>query len=334
MTLANLFLRYKYYSYPSLTDQPVIVCIDGWDGIAKSAAFLERIAWRYASKGYFVMGVGMRGRNGADGSRDASGLEIYDIYDALQYVRAKFPHVSRDRSAIVGWSGGGGNALAAACKFPDTWNVVVDCYGMADYGRDATNGWYQNTGGYAVSIAASIGGTPAAVPDRYYARDATLAISNYSGGKLILFHDNPDGYVPYVNTQRVIAAMDAAGLTNYVANLTTPADTPHWSHGMDGYINIESLAEDIWMPYVTTIDPWTIPTSGIRTVIDYIVTKRFSVSLNNKVGNAAATVVYDTVAGTYIITPLTSNPIVAVSIVQGELSASGNTNGETLFTVS
>jgi predicted acyl esterase len=91
---------------------------------------------RIAGEGYFVVAAGMRGRKGASGSEDASGKEIHDIYDAIQYVQTNFPALVSDKVTISGYSGGGGNALAAASKFPDTFNVVVDHLGMSDYGYD------------------------------------------------------------------------------------------------------------------------------------------------------------------------------------------------------
>lgn len=130
MTLNNLLVRTAYAK--DATDLPIVLILHGWDG--QTAAYGEMMD-RLAQGGLFVGAVGMRGRDGADGARDASGREIYDIYDALQTIRSQYAaRVSPTLAAICGWSGGGGNALAAACKFPDTWNVVIDYFGMSDYG--------------------------------------------------------------------------------------------------------------------------------------------------------------------------------------------------------
>jgi pimeloyl-ACP methyl ester carboxylesterase len=285
--------------------------------------------------GFAALEPDMRGRSGANGANDASGREIYDIYDALVAFRARYAdYVDPDIAIIAGHSGGGANVLAACCKFPDTFAAAVDIYGIADYGRDPTNGWYQNTGAYTSVIAAAVGDTPTNTPDAYYARDAVAAIHNYTGGKLVLLHDTGDTDVPYVNSTRIKAAMDAVGLTNYATSFTTVGDSPRWTHASVYPIGANwAAAKAVFLPLIAGAAAWTIPASGTVTVIGYIKTKRFSIWLNYGL-DAAATVVYDTVAGTYTVTPLTSNAVVAVTITQGAKSASGNTNGATLFTVS
>lgn len=328
--ITNLYGRCLYPN--GGTNLPVVMLMHGWSDTAEIFDWATYL--RLAQNGLFVCSVGMRGRNGASQSRDASAREIYDIYDALVDVRADYSGiVSSTIAAIVGYSGGGGNALAAACKFPDAWNVVVSHFGISDYGRDGTDGWYANNdGSHTAEIATAVGGTPAAVPDNYYARDATVAIHNYSGGYLYLYHDDQDVKVPSVHSDRISAAMDAAGLTNYTKSITTLTDNPRWLHGYPADSPGLITAEPTWIAKIKSQAAWTIPASGTITVIGYIVTKLFTIWLNDGL-DAAATVVYDTGPGTYTVTPLTSNPVIAVEITQGVLTASGNTAGPTLFTV-
>lgn len=324
MTINNLYAKYAYKN----PNAPILMLLHGWDG---AAAAYDGSLSDLAAIGFFVLSVGMRGRDGAGGTRDASGREIYDIYDALQYARSQYSvYASQTKAAIFGGSGGGGNALAFACKFPDAVTSVFDGWGMSDYGRNNPNGWYYNNDGqYTAAIAASVGGTPAQVPDNYYARDATAAITNYTGGKLFFYHDTTDSVVPVVHTTRITDALDAAGMVNYTNRITTGA----YAHGFSMVHGAQSSIVISDMQATALVDPaWTIPASGTVTVIGYIVTKRFTIWLNQGL-DAAATVVYDTAAGTYTVTPLTSNPVVAVTITQGALTASGNTNGATLFTV-
>jgi len=123
----------------------------GWSDDA--LVFGDDMLSRFADYGLFVAAIGLRGRNSADGARDASGREIYDIIDAITYIRTNYASiVDSEKVCIVGYSGGGGNALAAACKFPDMFNVVVDFFGMSDYGRDGTNGWYYNNSGTHTAV--------------------------------------------------------------------------------------------------------------------------------------------------------------------------------------
>ena len=176
-----------------------------------------------------------------------------------------------------------------------------------------------------------IGDTPTNVPDKYYARDARSGIINYTGGQVILIHDTEDSAVPIGQSQLLQDAMAAASMTNCTEYYSVAEDAVRWLHGYPG-VQTPIAAELLWKDVVLAGEAWTVPTSGTITVIGYIKTKRFTIWLNTGL-DAAATVVYDTVAGTYTVTPLTSNAVVAVTITQGALTASGNTNGATLFTV-
>lgn len=328
MTISNLYAKFAYMS--DWINMPVLLWLHGWGGAASD--YTDDSLKRMASWGFFVCAVGMRGRDNADGARDASGREIYDIYDALQYIRATYPNnVSTTLAAIVGYSGGGGNALAAACKFPDTFCAVVDFYGMSDYGRDGTDGWYQNcdNGTFETQISTAVGGVPASMPNNYYARDATAAITNYTGGHIVLFHDTEDGTVPYVHSTRIKNALDAAALTNYTTQFTTVGSSPRWTHAAGEEWDATGIAaKNIWVPIVKAQSVWTVPTSGTVTVIGYIVTKRFTVWLNQGL-TAAATVAYNTATDTYTVTPLTGS--LNVTITQG--AKSGSATGITEATV-
>lgn len=330
--ITNLYAR---LCYPiGQTNLPIVI----WQHSYSSSAtvFTPTDLQRLANYGLFVVAVGLRSKDEASGSQDDSGREIYDIYDALAYVRSNYASiVSSTIAAIAGYSGGGGNALAAACKFPDTWCAVIDHFGMSDYGYDATDGWYNNgaTGTQQTTMQAAIGGTPVAVPNNYLARQSSVAIANYSGGHLYLFHDADDASVPVVNTDNVKTTMDAASLTNYTYNVTSALDSPRWLHQLPTGSAQCIQTEAIWAQAIADGDhaAWTIAASGTITVIGYIVTKRFSIWLGNGTAQAA-TVVYDTAAGTYTVTPLTTGNI-DVSIVQGALVASQTISSETTLTV-
>lgn len=324
MTISNLYLKYGYSA--ALSNMPIVVLINGWDG--KASDFLDTTLNRFAANGFFAVAIGMRGRDGASGARDASGREIYDIYDGIQYVTSNFS-VS-NKIAICGYSGGGGNALAAACKFPDLFASVVDFYGMSDYGRDGTNGWYQNcnNGTYQSNLLSAIG-SPISDPNNYYARDATAAITNYTSGHLCIFHDESDTVVPLIHTTRIKNALDGAGLTNYTLNQSNSGSGTRWTHGHAMESGIEFAAEQVWIPLFEAASTWTIPASGTVTVIGYIVTKRFTVWLNSGL-DAAATVAYNTATDTYTVTPLTTDPI-NVTITQG--AKTGSATGITEATV-
>lgn len=315
--ITNLAARITYKQGSNL---PIVILGHGWS--EDMTSFSDEMHSRLSNYGLFVCSPGLRGRNSADGARDASAREIYDIYDVLTYIRTNYASiVSPTIAAFVGYSGGGGNALACACKFPDTFNVIVDHFGMSDYGRNATNSWYVTNTTYDAAIVSSVGDTPANVPNRYFARDATVAIGNYSGGYLYMYHSPTDDKVNVVNSQRIKTALDAIPLVNYTYNESTS-----WTHGTpDTSPNLITL-EPTWIAKIKSQVAWTIATSGTVTVIGYIVTKRFTIWLNTNGTvtqgiDAAATVVYNTATDTYTVTPLTTGGI-DVSITQGAKTGS------------
>lgn len=324
----NLYLEYAYQ--PGKTALPILIVMHGYVGNATTPG--DTMMRRCALHGAFVCSVGLRGRNSADGTQDDGRREIYDIYDAVQWVRANFSAiVNSDVVGLLGYSQGGGHALACGCKFPDTFAGLFDFFGISDYGVDGTDGWYFNEGSTEVSqadIESHMGGTPAAAPNNYKSNDAVSAILNYSGGHLYLYHDDEDVAVPIVHSTRIKAVLDGAGRTNYTANFSDALDSDRWEHGPSPN-NVPDLAipEETFVTYLKTASAWTIPASGTITVIGYIVTKRFTIWLrahgSTTYGlDAAATVVYDTATDTYTVTPTTG--AIDVTVTQGAKAGSAS----------
>ena len=302
--LTDLFGRYAYPE--NGYDLPIVVVMHGF--VQAVSDFTPMDFARMADRGLFVVGVSMRGRDGSSSTPDASGREIQDIADAVSAVRDNFAGlVSPTHAAIVGYSGGGGNAFAAAVKFPDLFNVVVSHFGMSDYGVDPVFGWHQQgAAGFTAQLETWVGGTPAVVPNNYLARDARTAITNYFGGRLYLFHDETDTSVPIDQSQRVGEVLLAAGRTNYIEDYTGIGDNPRWTHALPT-AGAEIIAtEDIWGPVIAakTVPPWTIPEVGSLKIRGYIVTKRFSIWLGDGT-REAADLTYETTTGNYTVTPTT-----------------------------
>ena len=163
----------------SRTDAPIVVVMHGLNG---GMADVEGDAQHLRDKGFFVVDVAMRGRDGSGGMVDCGGLEIYDIYDAVQAVKAQYgAYVNPTNVSIEGYSGGGGNVMSALTKFPDYFRVGASFFGMSDYGYSKTNGWYYNPGQYASWMAGVIGDPTtgnSAIVDKYMARDSALASKN------------------------------------------------------------------------------------------------------------------------------------------------------------
>lgn len=329
--LDNLFMRYCYIRGQAGLI-PIVAVLHGFSQAVSD--FDEASIIRMADKHCFIAYVGMRGRDGADGLEDASAREIYDIYDAITYIKANFRDVvDPDQICVCGYSGGGGNALAFATKFPDTAQYIVSHFGISDYGYDVTDGWYQNgaTAGQKTLLEEWIGGTPTAVSNSYRARNAVAAIPTFTGGHLWLFHDDGDTSVPIVNSQNIGAEMLAASLTNYTENYTDSGDGTRWLHDLPNTGEPVINTEAIWLDAVEDKDyqAWTVPTSKTIRVNGYVKNKRFELWLGD--GDDAATVAYDTTTRVYTVTPLTGT--MTVWIRQDNYSAIETISGATAITL-
>jgi pimeloyl-ACP methyl ester carboxylesterase len=328
---------------------PIVVLMHGWN--EEYAVFPDYYLERIANYGFVVCAVNMRGRSylGYQGTnKDGCRREIQDIVDGVIALRADSvlgPKCSATRAAIVGSSGGGANALAAACKFPDFFNVAVAYFGVSDFGRNGTDGWYYNNDGTdTAGISDAFGGAPNVVPNAYYAADATAAIANFTGGYLYLYADQQDtvahtARVPWVHANRIKTAMDNASLTNYLATFSNTGDANRYNHGID-YDNAAYIAaETVWAAKVLSQAVWTVPASGTHTVIGYIVTKRYNCWLRARGTtlyglDAAATVAYGGTPNHYTVTPLTGAIDVTITQADAKIGSATNISTATDVTVS
>lgn len=324
MALNNLYMRYGYPK--NGTNLPLLVIVHGWDGQAYGDEMIDY----YSQQGFFTISVGMRGRNGAEGLRDASGRETYDVHDAVKKIRAEYSYLLSDKNNLFGWSGGGGTVLAMACKFPDYYNCIGAYYGMSDYGYSATTSWGITNPDFKNSIEASVGATVGIQDKRYRSRYAVSGIKNYDG-RLFLFHHDPDGYVAPIHTQNIVASMQAAGKTNYDVYYSTPSDTYQFTHGFGFNTPSQQYANGLVLPVMKTAPTLIIPTTGTREVGGFLETKRFSIWLDDG-RSSAANVNYNTITKTYIITPITSGNI-AVRIEQGGTIVSQTISSQTTITL-
>ncbi|MGB6222944.1 alpha/beta hydrolase family protein, partial [Haloferula sp.] len=123
---------------------PIVVVMHGYSN-GNGVANVRGPAQRLRDSGFFAISVAMRGRDGSDGVRDSGGLEVHDIYDAVEAVKANPTFVGLidpSNVHITGYSGGGGNTMSALSKFPDYFRVGASFFGMSDYGYNLTDGWY------------------------------------------------------------------------------------------------------------------------------------------------------------------------------------------------
>lgn len=307
--VTSLYGRVSYN--PLISNQPIVVLMAGWDQSATD--FDNAVYLRFRNYGCFVVGVGMRGRNGASGSRDASGRELYDIYDVLSYVTSHFSNlVSQEKISIVGYSGGGGNVLGMASKFPDLFSVMVNFFPISDYGYDATYGWYQQEPSRQAGLQSSIGDTPTNVPNEYKSRQHKWSASNTTG-KLWFLHDELDSIVEYNHTTETISQLTSDGFTNYETSITNSGDAVRWDHELPNTGSDVIQAEDLFKSDLLTLNKNTIPTSGTLKINGYLKCSLFTIWLGNGTlaqdgKNRRATLTYNYDTNSYTLVPSIDSP--------------------------
>ncbi len=167
---------------------PVAVVMHGYSPASGNINQYLTVANSLARKGFVAIVVAMRGRDGSEGKRDSGGLEIYDIFDGVEHIKADpffADKIDATNLHISGYSGGGGNVMSSLTKFPDYFNLGAAFFGMSDYGYDLQNGWYNNGANYGNPrtpiLDTDVGnpnlGSPE-VLDRYLARASNQASKN------------------------------------------------------------------------------------------------------------------------------------------------------------
>jgi len=332
-------LEYKYAYDNGLSNMPLLILMHGWT-YDYDVEFPQAVMEKFASYKYFAVAVDMRGRQSAQGNKDASGRELMDISDAVYNVISRFPNLIDNKiKVIAGWSGGGGNVLGVCAKFPDLFNASIDNFGMSDYGYDGTDGWYYTNPAYSASISAILG-DPAINKNEYLSRNTLNSITNYLG-YLYIFQDVDDSGVNIVHSRNVDAEL--SGQLNYEYSETNSGDTDRWTHSAPSIGSDIEKAEPIWNTACLTRTRVTVPKSGVMFISGYLITKRFSIWLGDGVDtlkdgtNRSATVVYDVESGNYTVTPILESGVsdVEVKITQFDgKTATQTINSETIITVS
>jgi pimeloyl-ACP methyl ester carboxylesterase len=326
------------------TDAPIAIVMHGYSPSSGTLANVRAQAQRLRNSGFFAVSVAMRGRDGSAGVRDSGGLEIHDIYDAAETVKLDYAgFVDSSNVHITGYSGGGCNAMSAVVRYPDYFRVASSFFGMADYGFDPVDGWYNfGAGGRTSQLDQDIGnpntGGPAVV-DRYRARASTLAAANSSGVEVHLFANDNESICPPVNHIN-FAAVGGSHVTAHFGisaaptyedfngnGVEDPGERQLWPHGFpdanqqaagEGWYLDRLLAGDIPQPEIAT--------NGTLVVAGYLVTKHFEIWIGDG-QSAAGEVAYSLGTSSASLTPVitgsnTSLPV-AIVVQSGFLSPTG-----------
>ena len=144
---------------------------------------------------YLTVDVDMRGRAFSTGAPDCNALELYDVYDAYLFVLREYAsYIVKDSPVTFeSGSGGGGNALAIAGKFPDLFAAVNALCPISDYAA-----WYRfdEMGEFRDEMDVWIGKSPEEDEEAYRARSGLTVLPNYLS-PVFIAHGNTDLRVPY-----------------------------------------------------------------------------------------------------------------------------------------
>ncbi len=221
--------------------------------------------------------VDMRGRAWSQGSPDCNGLELYDVIDAIEYAKAHYADYLIDPDLIYfsAGSGGGGNALALAGKFPDYFTAINALCGISDYAK-----WYREdqVGEFRDELDIWIGPLNESNAVAYAAASGITTIANLHT-PLLLVHGELDLRVPASHSRSYATAAEQAGkkdLVDYL-ELAGIGGTGHFENATaEDLATIESrsaqnLAQHKKRPQLAR--------SGSLVVAGYLVTRYFTVFL-------------------------------------------------------
>lgn len=254
--------------------KPLLVVMHGYGG-GRGAVALD--VDELAAQGVVAVAPDMRGKGGSAGVWDSGGLDVHDIVDALLAAIRRFPEqIDASNINIVGYSGGGGNAIAAGCRFPDLFRTCVSFFGIPDYG-----GWYESKGRPDCNqwMEAAIG-TPAQFPAKFEARNMIPAAGNATRTKWWLFWDIEEKDCPAHFVEQWMGACSNAGGASVRSHVTRPGDAKRWVHNYRAHNRDLSAADAVFLPDIFSppvAGALALPARGELVVPGYVVTKRFSV---------------------------------------------------------
>jgi hypothetical protein len=266
---------------------------------------------RIANYGLAAMAVNHRGVGNGSGTQDDNGRQACDYADMVTQLRLAQPDFFHQTIAgMYGVSAGGGDALGTFAKIPDFFSVVIDHFGMSDYGYDGTYGWWWENAAFRTNLQTHIGDTPTNLPNEYHARKHLESITN-GVGHLYMIHDASDGTVPVDQSDRVKTAMDNASKTNYTFLRSASPDVIRYTHGYptDAGTTGIATAEPTWSATLLASSEVTIPDTGTIRVTGYWITKKVKIWAGSGTSvengrNRVFDLIYDIPNNSYNVTPV------------------------------
>ncbi|NQX60131.1 alpha/beta hydrolase family protein [Paenibacillus qinlingensis] len=264
---------------------PILVQLHGWHMSMPQPVQREQPG----QSPYLIVQVDMRGRAFSSGMADCNGLELIDIYDAVEFVRQEYGDwtVNPERVYIEGGSGGGGNVLAAVAKFPDLFAAATALYGVSDYAR-----WYEQDliGEFRDEMDVWIGCPPQDDPLRYAARSG-LALGANLHTPLYLTHGDGDIRIPVMMSRQYVEQLTQLGKAHLVQYDELPGVGDRSHTGGATLQHLHDLQERSEANRQRHDRPIELAPIGVLLVGGYLYTKHFHVHLESV--NQLATLRYD-----------------------------------------
>ncbi len=293
----NLPVREELFSYTSSLDGtgplwafsarpedgsccPLIIVMHGYSGSHKNVIDDCR---RMAAKGMVAIAPDMRGSGDSAGKADSGGIEIMDIHDCVEAAKRRYEAVIDTCNVnIWGYSGGGGNTLAASVRFPDLFSTATSFFPMTDFAF-----WYRDSDEYRQKIHERVGGSPQELPGRYIARNYNLAAANNHKTLVNIFWDSEEVTCSPNMPREFVLRANAAGCTNVHANESRPGAPRRWYHGYTSPGNdLAAPEDDIFQIILNGGRDVTLPPEGRLVVVGFLVTKEFRVFVGGGVEGA------------------------------------------------
>ena len=254
--------------------KPLLVVMHGYRGSRKAVALdISELAPR----GVFAIAPDMRGCGDSAGKWDSGGLDVYDIVDAVRAAIKKYPkEIDAGNLNIVGYSGGGGNAIACMVRYPDLFRNYISFFGISDYG-----GWHASKGRVDCNewMEKALGGTPATLPAIFEARNAIPAAGNIGPGRWRFVWDEKETMCPPGMVEAFIEGGKKVGKKEIFTNISRSTDKIRWVHNYRTGNRDLTKADELFLPDVlrNPTEKLRMPAKGKLVVPGHVVTRDFQI---------------------------------------------------------
>lgn len=252
------------------TKLPVLVLMHGYS--QNRTYITQAFKRRAADHGFLVVAPNMRGRGGDPGSADDC-RDRMDIWDAITKAEATYPTVADvARKFVMGYSGGGGDTIALATKFPGLFVHQTAFFGWGDVGYNPhPDRSYWGSKDNRAEVVARVG--PRTNLSAYRARSSIANIAqaiSQSTGQLYLFWDSEDPVGRAMRDVRDALVVGGAPATKWLASESTIGSTARWLHNYPDNVADLILAEQPLYRRQSAPAP-TVQHTGVYDVAGYVV---------------------------------------------------------------